>query len=44
MLDMEYYPDIHENALQNQRNEHIPNEWMSYLQDSIGLWEALSKN
>lgn len=42
LLDMQYHPEIHENSLQHEVN-NIKETWKTYLNDSIGLWEALSK-
>lgn len=44
LLDMKYYPDIHENALKTECANHITERWILYLNDSIGLWEALSNS
>lgn len=43
LLEMQYYPDIHENSLRHKQDNYIKEHWKSYLNDSLGLWEALSK-
>jgi hypothetical protein len=43
LLDMQYYPEIHENSLQYERVNNIKEKWKTYLNDSMGLWESLSK-
>lgn len=44
ILEMDYYKEIHENVLKNERKNHIKQEWVDYLNDSIGIWEALGQS
>ena len=44
LLEMEYYPEIHENDLKHEPSDCVKQQWECYLNDSIGLWEALSKS
>lgn len=42
ILEMQYYPEIHENILKNERQNHVDDHWETLLKDSIGIYEALS--
>ena len=42
LLDMQYHPEIHENSLKYEQVNNIKETWKTYLNDSIGLWEALN--
>lgn len=44
LLEMQYYPEIHENSLQIKQDNYIKEHWKSYLNDSFGLWSALTNN
>lgn len=39
-LDMEYHKDIFENASNDSYNNDIPEQWVKYLKESIGLYSA----
>lgn len=44
LLDMQYYPEIHENILKTEHKIMTKDHWVKFLNDSVGLWQFLNNS